>query len=214
MRTIHEDMLKVGLNTKGYEQDLEERIFDDLLGRTISRLHRAFRRNPDGTSVPGVSYEVSFSTKKWGDDVPGRKLEVIIGGDHPAAGGQAFGNTALIYSTFIQRTMYAKHKLDPPISAVDRPHMVGGYKWDSSLEQNLRNGAVRSLVDGFSQALALTTAHEIGHLCGNGHDQETKRSFMNVVDGDGLEFDWAEWIPKHAKNVEKTFKIAPLPRRR
>ncbi len=205
-RTIETDMFKIGLNTKGYEENLEERILDDLLGRMISRLHRLFLRNPDGTAIPGVSFNVSFSTEPPPDAASGRKLEVIIGGDDPAAGGRAFGNTALVFSTFLERTMYSKYKLAKPVSAADRPHMAGGYKWDTSAEENIRNGEVRSLVDGFSQGMALTGAHELGHLCGNGHDQETPRSIMNVVDGGGLDFEWAEWTPRCAKNVEKTLK--------
>ena len=87
--------------------------------------------------------------------------------------------------------------------------MAGGYVWDTSAEENIRNGMVRSLVDGFSQAMALTGAHEIGHLAGCGHDTDIPRSIMNVQEGAGLEFDWAEWAPDHVKILEKRVKRVP-----
>ncbi len=212
-RTIDQDLLAIGLSTGGYEEALEDRILDDLRGRVISRLNRLFLRNPDGSAVPGVSYAVSFSPDPPPDDArPGRRFEVIIGGDHPSAGGEAYGTTAAVYSTFIQRTMYVERKLDPPVSAADRPHMTGAYRWDTSAPDNIRNGLVRALLDGFSQALALTAAHEIGHLTGCGHDTESPRSIMNVVEGGGLDFDWAEWTPGHAATIERRFGRVPAAR--
>lgn len=206
-RTIDEDLFAIGLNTQGYEEDLEQRVLDDLMGRVLSKLNRLFLRNPDGTAIPGVSYNISFSTEPPDDDVKrGPKWEVIIGGDDPAAGGRAFGNIALVFSTFIRRTMYVQHKLEPPLSTADRPHMAGGYVWDTSADDNIRNGMVRSLVDGFSQAMALTGAHELGHLAGCGHDTDLPRSIMNVQEGAGLEFEWAEWAPVHVQILEKRLK--------
>jgi len=124
-RTIEEDLFAIGLNTKGYEEDLEARLLDDLLGRVISKMNRLFLRNPDGTAIPGVSYNISFSPEPPPDGVRGgKKWNVPIGGDHPFAGGVASGSTAKVFSTFIRRTMYVQHKLDPPLSAEDRRHMA------------------------------------------------------------------------------------------
>jgi hypothetical protein len=213
-RTIEKDLDAIGLHTDGYEEDLEDRILDDLWGRVLSKVNRLFLRNPDGTAIPGVSYNISFSAYRPGDDVKGgRKWDVLIGGDDPVAGGRASGNLARVFSTFIQRTMYVQHKLDPALSNADRPHMAGGYVWDTSADENIRNGMVRSLVDGFSQALALTTAHELGHLAGCGHDTTIPRSIMNVQEGAGLEFDWAEWAPEHEKILNKRLRRAPVPKR-
>jgi hypothetical protein len=210
LRTIEEDLYAIGLNTKGYEEDLEARVIDDLMGRVLSKLNRLFLRNPDGTAIPGVSYDISFTTDPPGDDVRGgRKWDVLIGGDDPVAGGRASGSTAKVFSTFIRRTMYVQHKLDPPLSAEDRRHMAGGYEWDTSADENIRNGMVRSLVGGFSQAMGLTGAHELGHLAGCGHDEEWARSIMNVASGAGLDFEWADWIPSHAKLIAKRLGRVP-----
>ncbi len=210
MNTIANDMYVIGLNTKGYEADLEDRVLDDLMGRALSKLNRLFLRNPDGTSIPGVSHRISFTTDPPSKDVrASRQWDMLIGGDDPVAGGRAGGKTAWVFSTFIQRTLYIQHKLTPPMSATDRQHMLGGYAWDSSADENIRNGAVRALVDGFSQALALTGAHELGHLAGCGHDTEAARSLMNVASGAGLDFEWADWIPKHVKILEKRLSRMP-----
>ena len=76
--------------------------------------------------------------------------------------------------------------------------------------KNIRNGLVRSLVGGFTQAMGLTGAHELGHVAGCGHDTEWGRSIMNVASGAGLDFEWADWIPAHAKIIEKRVGRAPL----
>lgn len=213
-RTIEKDLQVLGLNTGGYEGELEQRILDDLMGRFLSRMNRLFLRNPDGSAVPGLSYRISFTTTPPGKDVKGRKLQVVLAGDDPAAGGRASGNLAMIFTTFLQRTMYAERKLVPPISASDRPYLSGAYKWGTALEQNLRCDTVRALVDGYSQAMALTGAHELGHLHGPDHETESPRSIMNVVDAVGLDFDWAEWIPRHAEMLEKQLGREPAPRER
>jgi len=209
-RTIEADLFAIGLNTKGYEEDLEARLLDDLLGRVISKMNRLFLRNPDGRAIPGVSYNISFSPNPPPDGVRGgKKWDVLIGGDDPVAGGRASGSTAKVFSTFIRRTMYVQHKLDPPMSADDRKHMAGGYEWDTSADENIRNGLVRSLVGGFTQAMGLTGAHELGHLAGCGHDTEWGRSIMNVASGAGLDFEWADWIPAHSKVLEKRLGRVP-----
>lgn len=213
-RTIEKDLLALGLATGGYEGELEQRILDDLMGRFLSRMNRLFLRNPDGSAVPGVSYRISFTTAPPGKDVKGVKFTALLAGDHPDTGGVASGTLATIFTTFIQRTMYLERKLAPAIHASDRPYLSGAYRWGTSVERNLRCDSVRALVDGYSQALSLTGSHEVGHLCGLGHDTESPRSLMNVVEAVGLDFDWAEWIPAHAKTLEQRLGREPAPKDR
>lgn len=202
-RTIDRDLRALGLHTGGYEAALEEMILDDLMGRFLSRMNRLFLRNPDGTSIPGLSYRISFTAEPPPKGVKAQKLYVVIAGDDPEAGGRASGNLARVFSTFLQRTMYAERALVPPVAASDRPYLTGAYRWGSSVAENLRCDTVRALLDGYSQAMALTGAHEVGHVLGLGHDTETPRSIMNVVDAVGLDFEWAEWIPSHARTIEQ-----------
>ena len=209
-RSIERDLAALGLATGGYEADLEKRILDDLLGRVMGRLNRLFLRNVDGTSIPGVSYKISFTAEPPPKSVKGAKVwNVRIAGDSQIAGGMASGNDAFVYSTYIQRTMYVKMALDPPISASDRPYITGHYKWGTSVDQNIRDGLVRALVDGYSQGMGLTGAHELGHIAGCGHDTVTPRSIMNVEEGAGLEFSWATWVLGHRQLLHKRLGRVP-----
>lgn len=207
-RTIEQDLAVLGLGTKGYEADLEKRIVDDLLGRVMSKANQLFLREPDGSPIPGVSYKVTFSAKPPSDEVKTSRRSIVwIAHDDPDAGGRAFGNLAKVFSTFIRRTMYEDKKLVPALSASDRPFIVGAYKWGSALETNLREGYIRSLVDGYSQGMALTTAHELGHTYGPNHDTVTPRSIMNVVEAEDLDWEWAHWIPDHHEMLETRLGI-------
>lgn len=212
-RTIEKDLELLGLATGGYEADLEKRILDDLLGRAISRLNLLFLRNPDGTSIPGVSFAISFGTEPPDKRIKASKVWTMeIAGDDEVAGGRASGSTAWVFSTYLRRTMYQERALKPPLAAGDRPYLVGTYKWGTAVEQNLRDGALRALVDGYSQAMALTGAHELGHLAGCGHDTASPRSIMNVAEGADLDFDFAEWIPAHVEVLEGRLGRVPAKR--
>jgi hypothetical protein len=212
-RTIEKDLELLGLATGGYEADLEKRILDDLLGRAVSKLNQLFLRNPDGSSIPGVSFAISF-----GADAPDKRIKaskvwtMLIAGDDEVAGGRASGSTAWVFSTFLRRTMYQERALTPALAATDRPYLVGTYRWGTAVERNVRDGELRALVDGYSQAMALTGAHELGHLAGCGHDTESPRSIMNVAEGAGLEFAWAEWVESHVKLLDG--RLGRVPKRR
>jgi hypothetical protein len=209
-RTIEKDLAAIGLDPGAYEAGLRDKMLDDLMGRTLSRLNRLFHRNADGTAIPGISYNVTFGTEKEPKDLKGgHRFEMVLRGDHPAAGGVAHGTSCEVFTTFIQRTMYAKLKLAPPLAPSDRIYPLGSYKWGSSLDQNLRSDSIRALHDGFTQAFSLTGAHESGHMFGLGHDEVTPRSIMNVVEAVGLDFEWAEWIPDHARALENRLGRVP-----
>jgi len=57
--------------------------------------------------------------------------------------------------------------------------------------------------------MALTTAHECGHLGGLGHDTVTSRSIMNVVDARGLDPGSGEWIPDHVEPLDRSIGHEP-----
>ncbi len=214
-QTIVQDLKRLGLNSSGYEGAMDEWVKDELLARCLMWLNRMYWRNADGTEIPGVSFDITF-----GLNVPhGAKMHkvwiVTIAGDDKEAGGRAFPpNRAFTYSTFLERTMYRKHALKPKLSHTDLQYFNGRYVWGTKLEQNLRHDTIRSLIDGYAGAMALTTAHECGHLGGLGHDQVTPRSLMNVVDAVGLQPGAAEWIPDHVNTLEKLLKRVPPPGKR
>jgi len=208
-RTIEQDLLELGLSTGGKDPELDEMVRDEILGRAIRIAHQLFRREPDGTPIPGWSWGMTFTTEPPSEDLPRSRVWLaIVAGDHPAAGGQVIGSGMVaIYSTFLKRTMYIERKLDPPLSADDRVLLDGTYRWGEDRSLNFRSNKVRCLIDGFASAVGLTLAHEFGHLCGCGHDTEHPTSIMNVVAGAGASWEEAVWIPSHQRSVTTTLGI-------
>ena len=209
-RTIEKDLAALGLSTGGHDPEMDARLVEDLMGRTISRLNRLFLRNPDGTPIPGVSFNVTFGTEKEPTGLKGgRRFEMVLRGDSEIAGGVAHGTSSEVFTTYIRRTIYEKVALTPPVAAADRVHFFGQFRWGSVLAENLRADSVRALADGYTQGFALTGSHEAGHMFGLGHDETTPRSIMNVAEAVGLDFEWAEWCPEHVKILETRLGRVP-----
>jgi hypothetical protein len=208
-RTIEADLLGIGLSTGGQDPAIDEFVRDEVLARAIRITHRLFRREADGTPIPGWSWGMTFSTAPAGEDVPrSRQWMGIVAGDDPSAGGRVIGSgIAAIYSTFIQRTMYLSRKLDPPLSGADKPLLDGTYRWGEDRAANRRADEIRCLIDGFASAVGLTLAHEFGHCCGCGHDTEHPTSIMNVVAGAGASWEESVWIPSHQRNLTTTLGV-------
>lgn len=214
-RTIEQDLAEIGLSTKGKHPDLDALVRAEIHGRAIRIANRLFRREPDGSPIPGWSWGMAFTTKPPGDAVKkSRQWLAVCAGDHEAAGGQAFGTWVAVYTTFLKRTMYASRKLDPPLSEKDRPLLDGTYRWGTDRAANFRADKIRCLMDGFASAMGLTLSHEFGHLCGCGHDTEHPTSIMNVVAGAGATWEAAVWIPKHQRHVTSTLGIEPVRKER
>ncbi len=211
-RTIEQDLFEIGLSTNGKDPELDRLVRDEILGRAIRIAHQLFRREPDGTPIPGWSWGMTFATEKPSADLPRSRVWLgIVAGDHPAAGGQVIGSGRVaIYSTFLKRTMYVQHKLDPPLSPADRILLDGTYRWGEDHTLNFRSNKIRCLIDGFSSAVGLTLSHEFGPLCGCGHDTEHPTSIMNVVAGAGASWEKAVWIPSHQRSVTTTLGVEGL----
>jgi hypothetical protein len=212
-RTIEEDMAALGLGTMGYEGELDPWILDELMVRTLGKINRLFLKNYDGTFVPGVSFNIHFTTKKP-DLEPSKYWVGLISGemswdkkkDEPTKddpGGKYSSGTAYIYSRWMRFHMAVRDKrMRPGMNASDRKFIDGTYSWGTTWEENLRSDSLRGLLDGYADGFAMTGAHEFGHGLGCGHDTESKRSIMNVVDAVGLGADKAVWIPAHVKSIE------------
>ncbi|MDJ0975990.1 MAG: ABC transporter substrate-binding protein [Planctomycetota bacterium] len=213
-RTIEQDMLEIGLSTGGKHPELDAFVRGEILARAIRIAHRLFRREADGTPIPGHSWGMSFTTTKPDDDVPRSKVWLaIVAGDDEAAGGRVIGSGMVaVYSTFLKRTMYITRKLEPPISDADKHLILGDYRWGMDRANNRRADEIRCLIDGFASAVGLTLSHEFGHLCGCGHDTEHPTSIMNVVAGAGASWEEAVWIPSHQRNVTTALGIEGLRR--
>ncbi len=213
-RTIERDLAAIGMDPGESDPSARAQIVDDLMGRAISRMNRLYLRGPDGLPMPGVSYDVTFGTEEKPAGLKaGHRFEMVLRGDSQIAGGVAHGTTCEVFTTYLERTIYAKNALNPPLCAADRAYLNGSYKWTlKELASNLRGDLVRALQDGYTQAMGLTGAHECGHMFGLGHDTTTPRSIMNVAEAVGLDFEWAEWSPEHAALLEKRLGRAPVPK--
>jgi hypothetical protein len=213
-RTIEEDLAALGLNTSGYEAEMDPWLLEELEVRTLGNINRLFLKNYDGTFVPGVSFNIHFTFTKP-EKLKGARCNVaIIAGEESwdakndvptqgAPGGKTAGGRIWIYSRWMRYWTAVKDKaLKPHMSREDRQYMDGTYSWGTSWEENLRSDSIRCLVDAYSTFFAMTGAHEMGHVCGCGHDTESKRSIMNVVDAVGLGPSQACWIPAHVRALE------------
>ena len=204
-RTIQDDLAACGLHTKGKAPEVDKIIEDELLARAMRVAHQLFRREPDGSPIPGWSWGMALTAKPPGDDISrGRIWPAVIAGDDPGAGGRAFGSWVQVYTTFLKRTMYEQHALETPVSAADLELLDGTYRWGEDKNRNRRLDDIRCLIDGFASAVGLTLAHEYGHCCGCGHDTEHPTSIMNVVAGAGKSWEAAVWIPSHQRKVTNT----------
>jgi len=212
-RTIEADLRAMGLSTGGRQPKLDTIVRQEILGRALRIANQLFRREADGTAIGGWSWGLTLTMQPPPEEIKASRIwRAVVAGDHPAAGGQAFGTWVAVYSTFLERTMYARRKLDPPLSGEDRVLLDGSYRWGSDRALNFRADKIRCLMDGFSSAVGLTLSHEYGHLCGCGHDQESPTSIMNVVAGAGASWEDALWIPRHQHNLTATLGIEGLPK--
>ncbi|MSR47977.1 MAG: hypothetical protein EXS13_13115 [Planctomycetes bacterium] len=205
VRSIEKDLTALGLITRGYDVAFDTWILDELLARTFGKLNKLFLKNEDGSFIPGVSFNISFTNVKPEGLEESKYWRAVIAGDDSAAGGRAWPGEGRceIYSTFMLRTIFQKDALVPPISEKDRRFLDGKYVWASSTEENLRIKTIRCLIDGYAGSFALTGAHELGHIIGVNHDETDPRSIMNVVEGAGLRETSACWIPEHLGVMER-----------
>ncbi len=206
-RTIEADLLALGLSTNGKLPELDAFVRDEVLARAIRIANRLFRREPDGSPIPGWSWGLGLTFANPEQLSRGKVWMALVAGDDEAAGGRAFGGWVQVYSTFLKRTMYERRKLEPPISAEDKHLLDGSYRWGEDRANNRRADEIRCLIDGFASAVGLTLSHEYGHLCGCGHDTEHPTSIMNVVAGAGASWEDAVWIPSHQRNVTTALGI-------
>lgn len=210
-RTIERDMGEMGLGSRGYEGDMDQWLLDELMARTLSKLNRLFLRNLDGTAIPGVSYAISFTAEKPEGLKNHEYWKGVIAGDDTVAGGRAWPGEGRveIYSTYMWRTDAKFHDaaLKPKMNREDKPYLDMTYPWGESKDRNERSDRIRALVDGYASFFALTGAHEFGHVAGLGHDTESGRSIMNVVEGAGIRETNAWFIPGHRKVLERVLGI-------
>ncbi|MDZ4772379.1 MAG: hypothetical protein SGI72_04515 [Planctomycetota bacterium] len=183
--TIDDDLAELGLSTKGASPLFEHIVKDELMARIIAITNSKFLRNDDGTAVAGQSFRISFSTRE-----PKKSAKfwwANFGGDHTDAGGEAFGTHCNVYSLFIRRTIFQPHALKPPAGVDDLKFVDGTYRFGTDRALDKRFETIRALINGYAGSMALTTAHEVGHLCTLDHVTDDPADIMNVNEGGGLD---------------------------
>ena len=162
--------------------------------------------NTDGRTALDAAKALKFETVVAYLVEKGAKPGIKDEKDEPTEadpGGMYSSGTAYIYARWMRyHTAIKDKRLRPGMTHTDRKYIDGTYAWGTTFEENLRSDSLRALVDGYSSWFAMTGAHEFGHGCGCGHDTESSRSIMNVVDAVGLRDTQAEWIPDHIKALE------------
>ena len=204
-RTIEEELGHLGLGTRGYEGELDSKIRDELMARTLGKLHRLFLRNEDGTPIPGHSWAISFTAEKPAGLKPQDVWTMVVAGDDPDAGGRAWPGDGRceVYATFLRRTLFQVGALEPKLSFEDRTYLEASRVWKGERLEHLRPDKLRALVDGYGGSFALTGAHELGHIAGCGHDVSDPRSIMNVEEGAGLRETQVWFVPPHQAILDR-----------
>ncbi len=207
--TIDEDLDVLGLSTRGASPLLDHLVKEELLARILAITSQKFSRNGDGTSIPGKSFRISFATHLPPKAKGGRIWRVVVAGDDPEAGGRAFPGSGLAktFSTFLRRTIYEKDALDPKIEPDDLPYLLRSM--EELAYDKLRMEQLQSLINGYAGGLALTTAHEVGHLAGLPHITSDPHGIMNVAEGGGLDHRLGHFAEESHKRLLQSLGLVP-----
>ena len=203
-----EDLQLLGLSTGGADPIPDHLVREEILARVLAIASTKYGRREDGTGIPGKSLRVSFIAHvdpKEREKKKQRLWPARFGGDHSGAGGEAFGTYCRVYTAFIRRTIFQEHALDPPLSPADRAYLDGSYVFGSDHARDKRSELIRALINGYAGSMALTLAHEVGHLCGLGHVTDDPVEIMNVEEGAGIDYrdahfgaaSWAHLVDRY-----------------
>jgi hypothetical protein len=204
--TIDDDLAELGLSTRGASPLFDHIVKDELMARIIAITNTKFLRDEIGTPIPGKSFKISFSTRP---PKKGAKFWYAnYGGDHPEAGGEAFGTFCNVYSLFIRRTIFQPHALTPPASSDDLKFVDGTYRYGTDRNLDKRSELIRALINGYAGSMALTTAHEVGHLCTLDHVTDDPADIMNVAEGAGLDHSLGHFGPTSYPRLVKVLGLA------
>jgi len=208
--SIDEDLRGLGLSTGGIDPLVDHLVKEELMARLVAITSTKFLRREDGTGIEGQSLRISFAvhvSAKEREKKKQRLWPAYIGGDHPDAGGEAFGTFCRVYSKFIRRTIFEKHALSPAVTADDREYLDGSYVFGSDHQRDKRSELIRALINGYAGSMALTLAHEVGHLAGLGHVEDDPVEIMNVNEGAGLDYRDAKFGAPSLEAMAKRYGL-------
>lgn len=208
--TADADLQLLGLSTGGAAPIVDHLVKEEIFARVIAITSGKYGRNEDGTAIPGKSLRICFGAhldEKARSKKKQRLWPARFGGDHEGAGGEAFGTFCRVYTMFIRRTIFQANALVPPVSAADREYLDGTYVFGSDFDKDKRSELIRALINSYSGSMALTLAHEVGHLCGLGHVTSDPAAIMNVEEGAGIDYPQAHFCPESRAILEKQLGV-------
>lgn len=189
--TIDSDLQQLGLSTGGADPLVDHLVKEEIMARVMAITSTKFGRREDGSGVEGKSLRIAFAMHVSAKDREKKKQRIwpaLFGGDHEGAGGQAFGTFCRVYSSFIRRTIFQPNALVPAVTAADLEYLDGTYAFSSDYGKDKRSELIRALINGYAGSMALTLAHEVGHLGGLDHVTDDPAEIMNVNEGAGLDY--------------------------
>lgn len=189
--TSADDLVQLGLSTGGADPIVDHLVREEILARVMAIASTKFLRKDDGSGVEGTSLRIAFAVHVTPEERAKKKQRAwpaLFGGDDEEAGGRAFGSYCRVYSTFIRRTIFQKHALVPPLTKEDLPYLDGTYVFGTDYALDKRSELIRALINGYAGSMALTLAHEVGHLAGLDHVDDDPAEIMNVNEGAGLDY--------------------------
>jgi hypothetical protein len=190
------DLQQLGLSTGGASPLVDHLVKEEIFARVVAITSAKYGRNEDGSAIPGKSLRICFGVhvdEKERKKKKQRLWPARFGGDHTGAGGEAFGTYCRVYTSFIRRTIFQDHALEPAVSASDREFLDGTYVWGTEFDKDRRSEKVRALINSYAGSMALTLAHEVGHLTGLGHVTDPPTAIMNVEAGGGVDYTEANF---------------------
>lgn len=214
--TIDDDLARLGLSSQGRAPLVDHLIKEELMARLLAFTSSKFLRELDGSARPGSSLRISFATHLPAKAKAGKAWHCVVAGDDEGAGGRAWPGQgrAEVYSTFIRRTIFQPHAIEPPVGADDLPYLDGSYRFGEDRVRDKRSELVRALINGYAGSMALTTAHEIGHLAGLGHVTDDSVDIMNVDEGAGIDHRDGRFSPATLPKLIERLGVTPEPRQR
>jgi hypothetical protein len=207
--TAFEDLKLLGLAT-GTDPLVDHMVREEIMARVMAIASTKYGRLDDGTGVTGKSLRIAFGMHIGHKERDKRKLRLWparFGGDHTGAGGEAFGTFCRVYTTFIRRTIFQANALKQPITSADREYVDGSYVFGTDFEKDKRSELIRALINSYAGSMALTLAHEVGHLAGLGHTTESPTEIMNVEAGAGLDYRDVGFGPASWESMRSRFGL-------
>ncbi len=187
------DLASHGLRSGDAATDalMEARVVERVLAET----GRKYLLDEAGGAVAGASFRVSF-TRNRPAGTPGRSYSrEAVGGRHvdetttlgvsyldPGNRRKEDNATTGELGIFSQVIFGRDSTLSPPLSAPDRRYLDGSYRLgDGSAADDRRFTRVRAVAADWGHALAVVTAHEVGHSVGLDHDAQDASSIMHAT---------------------------------